>query len=229
MKMQINCSILFYDGEKYYHAEDPGILTPDFAELRGTDIDEASDNFQDYSKISFPMDISGRNIHDLVKTISQRMGFAAERINGCDIGYGSFYTLISNELVHIQNPEIGIQSVLDMYPATAILQTYLIFSSQAGDIWRDDGLRYYIHSRESGRHNIPHIHIDYQHEAQASISIDTGEILAVSGRIPSKVLNNAQKRILRNQPFLLNCWCKKTVGLFVDLNYSFEKIVITAE
>lgn len=225
--MQINCSILFDDGDKYYHGDDPGILTPEFAELRGTDIVEARDNFQNYSKISFYMDISGRNMHDLVKTISQKLGFITEQTIGCNIGYGSFYILISNELVHILNPEIGIQRVLAMYTSTDILQTYLIFSNQAGDIWRDDGLRYYINSRESGRHNKPHIHIDYQHEAQASISIETGETLVVTGRIPSKVLNAAKKRILESQPFLYDCWRKKTDGLFVDLNYSFGKIEIT--
>jgi len=216
----VNFLLLFNDGDKYYYSPDGlAITSGEIAELRGTDDSEVIDNFIHYSKASFTIDISGKSMYDLFQNIVHLIGFDPKKARD---GYCPLYILISNELVYIENLNIDIQSVLDLYPVTDTLQTYFIFSSQAGDIWREDGLRYYLHSREAGRHNIPHVHVDYQHEADASLSIETGEILA--GNLPRKAHKKAKKRILENQPFLRNCWRKKTDGLSVDLNYSFGYI-----
>ena len=80
----------------------------------------------------------------------------------------------------------------------------------------NDGLRYYMPSRESGSHNKPHIHVDYRYESFASICIGDGSLL--SGSLPSKVLKEARKKILDNQEFLLRYWNEKTDGLSVDIN-----------
>lgn len=225
--IQINFSILFDDGDRYFHPESAGIISWELGEMRGTDYGEAQDNFQNYSIDTFDMDISGNTMHDLIHSISVRTGFVLEKMLSF-YGGSPLYILIADELVSIQNLEVQIQSFLDMYPVTDILQAYFIFSSQAGDIWpEEDGLRYFYRSREAGRHHKPHIHVDYKHEAEASISLETGNCIKISGRIPSKVLKKIKSKVLDNQVFLLDGWRKYTNGLCVDLNHSFGYIGIS--
>ena len=61
-----------------------------------------------------------------------------------------------------------------------------MFSNQARDIWVEDGMRYYMHSREVGKHNKLHAHVDYKYEMTASICIYDGKEL--DGKFSSKPL-----------------------------------------
>lgn len=94
-----------------------------------------------------------------------------------------------------------------------------MLSNQAGDIWVEDGLRYYMHSKEAGRHNLPHIHVDYKHECSATISLYDGKM--VDGDMPRRVMKRASKKIMDNQRYLMECWNKLTDGLRIDLNVYF--------
>lgn len=94
-----------------------------------------------------------------------------------------------------------------------------MFSNLAKEIWQEDGIRYFMHAREGVRHNCPHVHVDYRHESEASISVVDGTVL--QGTLPKKVLKKAQTRILGEKAFLLECWNKYTDGLKVDINHYF--------
>lgn len=94
------------------------------------------------------------------------------------------------------------------------------FNNQAGDIWVEDGLRYYMQSKEAGRHHLPHIHVDYRHESSATVSLYDGEM--IEGDIPKKVMKRVKAKVLNNKKYLMECWNKLTDGLRVDLNASMR-------
>ena len=94
-----------------------------------------------------------------------------------------------------------------------------MLSNQAGGIWTEDGLRYYMNSKEAGRHSLPHVHVDYRHEASATISLYDGGM--IKGDIPQRVMKQVKERVLSNQRYLMECWNKMTGGLRVDLNVYF--------
>ena len=99
----------------------------------------------------------------------------------------------------------------------------LIYSHQAGYVLdAEDGVKYRMYSKERGKHNVPHVHIEFYGDRNASISIIDGKVL--SGDVPNKVLKIVRKRITENQYTLLSTWNKLTDGLRVDLdNYLKNK------
>ena len=40
----------------------------------------------------------------------------------------------------------------------------ILLDSNAGTIYEGDGIRYYMYSREYGKHNFPHVHVDIRNE-----------------------------------------------------------------
>lgn len=64
-----------------------------------------------------------------------------------------------------------------------------VFVEIGGKIYTEKGMKFYIHSKESGKHHLPHIHVVYNGN-EASISLD-GEILV--GYLPKKKLKKLKK------------------------------------
>lgn len=94
----------------------------------------------------------------------------------------------------------------------------VLLSCDAGDVGYEYPLRFYVHSRESGSHSIPHIHVrDVGHQYEASISIETGEVIV--GELPSKLSKIARREILSKQKYYFECWNTQTDGLSVDINH----------
>ena len=96
-------------------------------------------------------------------------------------------------------------------------------SSDAGSICQEGNLRFYMHSREAGKHNRPHVHVrttSYEHEA--SIDIENGTVLA--GELPKKQLRYAKEKILSNKEYFMKCWKEMTDGLCPDINRHFDYI-----
>ena len=129
------------------------------------------------------------------------------------------YILENLELVEIEDPTIPLSTISKYYDISKALHIFFVLSNQAGDIWVEDGLRYYMHSKEAGRHNLPHIHVDYKHECSATISLYDGKM--VDGDMPRRVMKRASKKIMDNQRYLMECWNKLTDGLRIDLNVYF--------
>ena len=55
-----------------------------------------------------------------------------------------------------------------------------------------------------------------QYDYEASIDIQTGEVLA--GNLPKKELKNAKKVILSDSKYFIECWNEMTDGLSIDIN-----------
>lgn len=129
--------------------------------------------------------------------------------------------LVNNRLIYIENLNYNLKSFINRYNLKSDLEIFLIYCNQAGSIWKDDGVEYYMNSKESGSHHRPHVHIDYKHESEASIAIDNGDVLA--GHVPARILRTVRKRIEIEKEFLFECWNEMTDGLRVDINHYFGK------
>ena len=105
---------------------------------------------------------------------------------------------------------------LDSYN-TGMITVAVYVSLNAGVIEEEDGIRYYMNSREAGKHHEPHVHIcDTSHQHEAVILIKSGKTI---GKFPSKLLKKAQKNVVDRQVFFLEQWNVLTDGIKIDINH----------
>ncbi len=95
-------------------------------------------------------------------------------------------------------------------------------SANAGSICEEDGIRYFMNSRERGKHHEPHIHLLALDSCkEAVIIIKTREVI---GDFPRKLIKKARKKVEKNERFFLEQWNVLTDGLKVDINRYFGLI-----
>ncbi len=156
-------------------------------------------------------------LNDVVKAILTNI----ESLN-----HGVVVAFIVDELRYwIDDPNalfsLVVENYLDMNKSGTIRVDAFI-SLNAGTICEEDGIRYYMNSREKGKHNSPHVHIcDTSHEHEAVILLSD---FTVIGDFPNKLLRKAKKRIEANHRFFLEQWNVLTDGLKVDINKYFGLI-----
>ena len=97
----------------------------------------------------------------------------------------------------------------------------LLVNSNAGTIICDDGIRYYMHSKESGKHSLPHIHVEIRNESRGAFSIIDGHRLA-GENIKKRDEKRIQKVINDNKELFIRHWNEHTDGLTVDLNQALK-------
>lgn len=222
--MKIYFKMLVNDGEQYYRSSDPGIAICDYVYLRGLDgkdddsfWKEQKKHYQKHMSFDFHFDMgSDPPIISAANKIAGKIGFDKQRFT---VSPFQIYLLIDGEFVEVVTPTISMSTLSKYYNVREDLHIFFMLSNQAGGIWNEDGLRYYMNSREAGRHNLPHVHVDYRHEASATISLYDGEM--IEGDIPQKIMKQVKERVLNNQRYLMECWNKMTDGLRVDLNVYF--------
>lgn len=107
---------------------------------------------------------------------------------------------------------------------TGIITVCYLVCHDAGRVGPDEGkLRYYVHSREAGKHHEPHIHVkDVEERYEASVRISDGKVIA--GNLPNRYQRIAEKEILNNQDYYFNCWNTLSDGLKADINHHFGLI-----
>lgn len=137
------------------------------------------------------------------------------------------YSFISgNDRYFVNNGKTKLANVIDKYldpQKTGTITVNVLLSFNAGVVDKDNELRYYVNSKESGSHHKPHIHVrDVGYNYNASVLIENGEIVA--GKLPSKLAKKAKERILEKQEFFYECWNTYTDGLTVDINKHFNYI-----
>lgn len=103
------------------------------------------------------------------------------------------------------------------------IEIQLLVCMDAGTVFEDDGIRYYMNSKEAGKHNLPHVHVDIRHERSGSFSIITGEKLS-GDRIRSSDEHKIRKMIAKRRAELFYFWNKHTDGLTVDLDQALGLI-----
>ena len=119
------------------------------------------------------------------------------------------------------NFENLVDRYLDSQKAGAIhIAAYV--SGDAGRICEEDGVRYFMNSRERGKHHEPHIHLLALDSCdEAVIIIKTREVI---GDFPRKLIKKARKKVEKNERFFLEQWNVLTDGLKVDINRYFGLI-----
>lgn len=129
----------------------------------------------------------------------------------------------STELAWTDELEKTLSEVLDYFDDTNCLYAFILLKNLAGEVFHneDEGISYHIYSRERGKHNFPHVHVDYRHTYRAVVSIIDGT--CYDGYLPSKVLKAARKRIEDNRAYLINYWNANTDGIRFDPNYLFAR------
>ena len=103
------------------------------------------------------------------------------------------------------------------------IEIQLLVCMDAGTVFEDDGIRYYMNSKEAGKHNLPHVHVDIRHERSGSFSIITGEKLS-GVRIRSSDEHKIRKMIAKRRAELFDFWNKHTDGFTVDLDQALGLI-----
>lgn len=130
------------------------------------------------------------------------------------------WALFQDKRYYIQDCKQNLKFILNKYfgyPDNKYITIQLLLSGDAGEIDEGDGLKYYVYSHESSKHNMPHVHVvTMDHDYSASIAIESGEVIA--GELPKKKKRLAKKRILNKQLFFYECWNTQTDGLRVDIN-----------
>ena len=104
-----------------------------------------------------------------------------------------------------------------------IINIQLLVSSDAGELFNDDGIRYYMNSKEYGKHNIPHVHVDIRHKTSGTFSIIDGSRLSGKG-IKKSDEKKIEEKIMSNRKDLIEYWNLHTDGLTVDLNQALRTI-----
>ncbi|WP_195565769.1 DUF4160 domain-containing protein [Blautia wexlerae] len=100
----------------------------------------------------------------------------------------------------------------------------ILVSSDAGTVFENHGIRFYINCREGKQHNEPHVHVDIrQGEGSGSFSLITTEQLSNS-KIRKKDQKIIKEIIENNQKDFLIYWNEHTDGLDVDLNQALGLI-----
>ena len=163
-----------------------------------------------------------------VKTFMNKVKHEMHEISP-DYNYWDHYlswSILAQERYYLIDPEQNFPYLLRKYFGYSDkdnIELLLIVSANAGEICRIDGLQYYMHSRERGRHNLPHVHVNTtDHNQDVVISIADGAVL--EGALQRKLLKKAQKLILDNQKYFYECWNAYTDGIRVDINNHFNVI-----
>ena len=134
--------------------------------------------------------------------------------------------LLFNQLRYtVENPQIPLHYYLDKMGVSEseTINIQLLVNADAGTVFEDDGIRYYMYSKEAGTHNAPHVHVDIRHEVSGSFSLIDGKQLS-DGKISKKDKKKIEKVINDNKKKFLNYWNQHTDGLTVDLNQALGLI-----
>ena len=137
----------------------------------------------------------------------------------------NFYYFYENIPTRILNLDTKIEIFIKKLEIknTLIFEANFAILVGAGDVLpREDGIRYYMNSKENTKHNVPHVHVKYKDE-EVSISILDGSVLA--GSLKSNVQKEVIRKVLWNKNKLCLAWNTKTDGEKIEIDKTeFELI-----
>lgn len=139
---------------------------------------------------------------------------------------GLEFYLVKNQLrFSLENEKLHLSYYLDRLGVGVEkpIEIQLLLCMDAGEVFRDDGIRYYMHSKEYCSHNEPHVHVDIRHEKEGSFSILSGIQLA-GDKIKTRDIRRIERMIRDRKEELIEYWNLNTDGIKVDLNQALGKI-----
>lgn len=137
-----------------------------------------------------------------------------------------FYFLNNKSRYSIADPNASFTRLLERYldpEGTGTVYVEFLASMNAGQICREDNLRYYMNSHEGNRHNEPHVHVD-DLKTHDSASISILNLIVLDGYLSNRSKRKAIQKIAQEQRAFIEFWNTKTDGLYVDINKYFNLI-----
>lgn len=123
----------------------------------------------------------------------------------------------NNKWIKIFDLDILISNIVELNGKQFNILLYALVD-KGGGICVENGIRYYMNSKEYGKHNLPHVHVEYAGK-QASISLD-GKIIA--GKLPKRQEKEAINKIVNNKESFLFKWNTMTDGS----KFEFDKDIL---
>ena len=169
--------------------------------------------------------------YTMATTIGEAIQAIIQRVEGANtenyvVSDDCVNFLHGTERYQIADTALNLRNLIEKYldsHKTGNIRVQILNCADAGGICYEDGIRYYMHSHEAGKHNEPHVHVeDTGHNYEASIALSDGRILA--GEFPRKLLKKAQKKIYEDNAYFFECWQAKTDGLIPDINHHYGYI-----
>lgn len=119
------------------------------------------------------------------------------------------YRIVNKKsLIYIYDLDSKVSTLINIFKLDQITIFFTFFGELGGRLLELNGMQFYMHSKEKGKHNIPHMHVKYQGE-EVVISLD-GKILA--GKIKDKKQKLAADIISGDRESLLLKWNSITDG-----------------
>lgn len=141
-------------------------------------------------------------------------------------GYVKFTFTVGHDRAEINDPDRNFATLLQKYidpQETGAMKVCFLVSHDAGVVYTENRLRFYMNSKEGNKHNQPHVHVkDVQHEFAASLDLFTGKVLA--GDMPAKLKKEAKRIISDKRDFFIQCWNLYTDGIRIDINHGLGLI-----
>lgn len=87
--------------------------------------------------------------------------------------------------------------------------------SDYAQVGKVNGIKFEIRPKERG-HNIPHLHVSTS-SSRMSVAIESGEVLALTGKISSSQKKMATEWILKNHDLLVSKWNELSDGILISI------------
>lgn len=132
------------------------------------------------------------------------------------------YRLVYKEkIIFLFDLKMKIRNLVSFIKTKNLTFLLTIFVEKGGTVLNTKGIKFFFHSKENGKHHLPHIHVSYN-EYEAVISLD-GSVL--HGDLPTKKLKIAKQIIEENKYSFLLKWNDMTDGeKFEFNNYELVRI-----
>lgn len=125
------------------------------------------------------------------------------------------YRLVYKEkVIFLFDLKMKIRKLVNIIRIKKLTFLLTIFVEKGGNVLNINGMKFYIHSKENGKHHLPHIHVIYN-EYEVVISL---EGLVLEGNLPNKKLKSAKQIIEENKYSLLLKWNDMTDGEKFEFN-----------
>ena len=125
------------------------------------------------------------------------------------------YRLVYKEkIIFLFDLKMKIRKLVSIIKTENLTFLLTIFVEKGGNVLYIKGMNFFFHSREKGKHHLPHIHVKYN-EYEAEISLG-GSVL--HGYLPTKKLKVAKQIIEENKYSFLLKWNDLTDGEKFEFN-----------
>lgn len=161
-------------------------------------------------------------LNDILKSINNKQADIPYQELGTDKSLQFLYRIgFRKEAMYIFNLNIKLKEIVDYIGSNSIIIVLTLFRGIGGEVYREKGMRFYMHSREGKRHHEPHIHVNKDGE-EITINLNTIE---TKGKMPQRYIKKAKEIVRYNRESFLLMWNTMTDGEKIELeDYQINRI-----